>query len=134
MIGSRPEFSRSVPLGRMLLINAILKETVRAALVRPMMESDVPLLCRLNGTCHVEGPNPAERQALVGSLQPEAILLDPASPHDCRLGGIGQAAVPFSVELPRMESVHPVASLTASRHPSKNSGTSTHSWTVWISF
>src|SRR5438874_9984860 len=34
MVGRRPEFSRSVPRGRMLLIDTALKKVVRAGLVR----------------------------------------------------------------------------------------------------
>jgi hypothetical protein len=40
MIGCRPEFSRSVPRGGMLLIDTVLQKIVRAGLVCSMMETD----------------------------------------------------------------------------------------------
>ena len=43
MIACRPEFSRSVPRGSMLLIDTVLKKIVRAGLVSSMMEPDGPL-------------------------------------------------------------------------------------------
>src|SRR5437660_1146390 len=57
MIACRPEFSRSVPRGSMLLIDTVLKKVVRADLVSSMMEPDGPLrrsLFGLVGTRHDE--------------------------------------------------------------------------------
>lgn len=62
MIACRPEFSRSVPCGSMLLIDTVLKEIVRAGLVSSMMEPDGPLrrsFFGLMGICHDEGLNPS---------------------------------------------------------------------------
>jgi hypothetical protein len=59
MIPCRPEFSRSVPRGSMLLIDTVLEKVVRAGLVRSMMELDGPLrsfFSGLMGACHDERP------------------------------------------------------------------------------
>src|SRR5258707_10719013 len=59
MIACRPEFSRSIPRGSMLLIDTVLEKIVRAGLVRSMMETDGPLrrfFFGLMGTCHDERP------------------------------------------------------------------------------
>ena len=57
VIACRPEFSRSVPRGSMLLIDTVLKKIVRAGLVSSMMEMDGPLrrfFFGLMGACHDE--------------------------------------------------------------------------------
>ena len=59
MIACRPEFSRSVPRGSLLLIDTVLEKIVRADLVRSMMETDSSLrtfFFGLMGTCHDESP------------------------------------------------------------------------------
>ena len=60
MIAGRPEFSRSVPRGSMLLIDTVPEKIVRAGLVRSMMETDEPLrrfFFGLIGARHDERPN-----------------------------------------------------------------------------
>ena len=77
MIGGRPEFSRSVPRGSLLLIDAVLQKIVCAALVSSVMESNAQLgrfLYESNRDCHIKWSIfAAERWPVGGGLN--AVLL-----------------------------------------------------------
>ena len=49
MIAGRPEFSRSVPRGSMLLIDTVLEKIIRAGLISSMVKTDQPFRCFVFG-------------------------------------------------------------------------------------
>lgn len=59
MIDCCPEFSRSIPRGSLLLIDAVLEKIVRAGLIGSMVEADEPLrlfFFGVMGECHYKSP------------------------------------------------------------------------------